>query len=224
MKVGWKILGGTAAALTLWLGGPALGRRLDFFQIRQVELVGVEHLAPRTLLAALALKPGASVFDDLSPLAGRLLKVPGVLEASVGRRLPGRLQVRIREAVPVALTPRAEGLSMVDTRGRVLPYDPARAAPDLPVAMTPDRAVAELLARMRELDPELYAEVSAAWRVQEDVIVEIDGRKIWFRPDASAEEMHAVRVVAQDLARRKRAFEELDARFAGQIIVRGARA
>jgi hypothetical protein len=33
-----------------------------------------------------------------------------------------------------------------------------------------------------------------------------------------------VRVVAQDLARRKRAFEELDARFAGQIIVRGARA
>jgi hypothetical protein len=84
--------------------------------------------------------------------------------------------------------------------------------------------VAELLARMRELDPELYAEVSAAWRVQEDVIVEIDGRKIWFRPDASAEEMHAVRVVAQDLARRKRAFEELDARFAGQIIVRGARA
>ncbi len=46
----WKrprwIAGAGALAATLWVGTPTVLRRLAFFRVRQVELVGVQHLAP----------------------------------------------------------------------------------------------------------------------------------------------------------------------------------
>jgi hypothetical protein len=55
------------------------------------------------------------------------------------------------------------------------------------------------------------------------VVLEAGGRRLWFRPDATSEEMHAVMAVAQDLARKGRSYAELDGRFAGQVVVRWGR-
>jgi hypothetical protein len=114
-------------------------------------------------------------------------------------------------------------MALVDARGRVLPFDPSRAAPDLPILAAPDSLVATLLARMREGNPVLFAQVAAAWRAGDDVTLEANGRRLLFRPDATSEEMHAVMAVAQDLARKGRSYAELDGRFAGQVVVRWGR-
>jgi hypothetical protein len=58
--------------------------------------------------------------------------------------------------------------------------------------------------------------------VQEDVVLDLDGRRLWLGPAVTAEDIRAVTAVAQDLARQRRHYQELDGRFAGQVIVRGA--
>jgi hypothetical protein len=199
-------------------------RRLDFFQVRRVEIAGLQYLDPAKVIAALQLAPGASVFDDAAPLARRLLAMPGVTAAQIGRRLPGTLEVELVEVTPVALATRGDGLALLDARGRVLPFDPLRSAPDLPLAVGGDPAVAGVLARVRDSDPDLFARIGAAWRVGPDVVLEVGGRRLWFGAQVTAEDIRAVMAVEQALARTGRSYQELDGRFAGQVIVRRTRA
>jgi hypothetical protein len=223
-KPGWRILGLLIAALLVWFGAPRLGKRLEFFRIRRIEFAGLRHLEPSRAVAALALGPQTSIFDDLRPLERRLFAVRGVKSVSIGRRLPGTLVVELEEWVPVALAPQGGQLALVDETGRMLPFDPALAAPDLPVVPGADPVVARVLASVQAQDPSLFADVGTAWRVGGDVVLEVRGRWLWFRPDVSAEDIRAVMAVAHDLARRGRNYQGLDGRFAGQVIVRWARA
>lgn len=208
--------------MALWLAGPALGRHTDFFAIRRVEFVGLEHLSPRALATALGLPRVGSTFDELAPIQARAAKVPGVAHVEVRRRLPGTLVVRVREIRPIALAVRGPRLVLMDSAGQVLPYDPARSAPDLPVAARPDPRIGALLRRVQQADPVLFGRIETADRAGDDVVLVIDGRRALFRPDASAEEMRAVTAVAQDLVRLGQDYTELDGRYAGYVIVRGA--
>lgn len=220
-KPGWKVLGIGVLALALWFGAPAAARRLEFFRVRRIEFVGMRHLERSRAVAALGLGPAASVFDDPAPLERRLVTIPGVRSATVGRRLPGTLVVELDEWPPVALVPVRGRLALVDETGRVLPFDPVESAPDLPVVPAPDRAVARVLASVQIQEPALFADVVTAWRAGGDVILVVRDRRILFGPEVSAEEIRAVMAVAQDLTRRGQAYFELDGRFAGQVIVRG---
>jgi cell division septal protein FtsQ len=224
LKPGWKVLGGLGLGLALWFGLPGLLRGLDFFRVRQVEIAGLQYLDPAKVIAALKLSPKASVFDDPAPLRRRVYAMPGVNAVEVGRRLPGTLEVELVEAPPVALASRGDGLALLDARGRVLPFDPLRSAPDLPVAANGDALVTAVLARVRDSDPDLFARIGAAWRAGPDVVLEVGGRRLWFGAQVSAEDIRAVMAVEQALARSGRAYQELDGRFAGQVIVRRTRA
>ena len=221
MKRGWLLVAAATAMLGLTLAGPLLARRAEFFAVRRVEFVGLEFLSPRALAAELAIPRRASTFDDLKPIERRAARIQGVAHAEVGRRLPGTLVVRIREYRPVALAVRGPRLVLMDSAGRVLPYDPARSAPDLPVASRPDPRIGALLHRARIVDPALFARIETADRVGDDVVLVIDGRRALFRPDASAQEMRAVTAVAQDLVRLGQRYTELDGRYAGYVVVRG---
>lgn len=203
-----------------WLTVPKVLHRLDFFRIRRVEIAGLQYLPPAKVVAALGLDSDASVFDDLDAAARRLRGLPGVATAAVRRRFPGTLEIVLSEAVPVALAPRQGGLALLDSSGKVLPFDPAASAPDLPVAASADKIVARVLASVQEHDPVLFARVRTAWRVRDDVLLDVDGRRFWFGPAVTAEDIRAVMAVAQDLARRGRKYQELDGRYAGQVIVR----
>ena len=212
-----------AGALTIGLAAnttPGFLRRLDYFRVRRVEIAGLQYLPPGKVTAALGLESNATVFDDLAAAGRRLAALPGVISAEVERRLPGTLEIQVVEAAPVALAPRSGGLALLDSSGNVLPFDPAVFAPDLPVAATVDRRIARVLARVQEHDPQMFARVRTAWRVRDDVLLDVDGRRFWFGPAVTAEDIRAVTAVAQDLARQGRNYQELDGRYAGQVIVR----
>ncbi len=221
MKPGWAVLGGVVLLGSLWVGLPRVLRQVGFFAVRRVEFAGLRYGDPRELTRALALGPRASVFDDLAPVAARLRAVPGLAEVDVGRRLPGTIRVTLRELEPVALAPARGRLALMDSLGRALPFDPARAAPDLPVAARADSVVGLGLARLRELDPELFAQISTATRSGDHLVVEVAGRRWRLPADVTAEVLRSVTAVAEELARQGRSYGELDGRFARQVVVRG---
>ena len=218
------IFGGGAGALALWLGLPQVLRHLEFFRVRRVEIVGLQYLDAAKVMGAAQIAPHASVFDDHEPVAGRLRALAGITGAEVDVRAPGTLRIVLDEAEPVALTPRGNRLAMVNERAEVLPFDPLRSAPDLPVLVGGGRLVAGALARAKEFDPGLFARIDAAWRVGPDVVFEVGGRWYWFVPRLTQEDIRAVTAVEQALARQGRVYRELDGRFAGQVVVRKERA
>ncbi len=220
LRVGLQVVAVLLTVSLVLVGAPKVLRRLEFFRIRRVEIAGLQYLAPAKVIAALELDSEASVFDDLHAAGSRLRTLPGVASAVVGRRLPGTLEIVVSEAVPVALAPRNGGMALLDSSGKVLPFDPAASAPDLPVAASADKIVARVLASVQEHDPVLFARVRTAWRVRDDVLLDVDGRRIWFGPAVTAEDIRAVMAVAQDLARQGRKYQELDGRYAGQVVVR----
>jgi cell division septal protein FtsQ len=207
----------------LWFGVPAVGRRLSFFQVRQVELVGVHNLAPEGVLQALDLSRGASVFDPTAPLEARVRALPGVAEVRVKRHLPGALAVIVREVEPAAFVPGPRGLVVVDAAGHPLPFDPARTVLDLPVAASADSGLASVLGLVRAVDPALFQSITSARRMAHGAYALDEGiahRRLLLGSDPQPEVIQAVVLVQKDLAFKGRSFAELDARFAGQIVVR----
>lgn len=214
-----------ALALGLLVTGVAVTRvllkKLSFFSVRRVELVGARYLKADEVTRALRLRPRASIFDDTEPLARRAALLPGVLEARVTRRLPGVLRVAVREAEPVALAERAGRLVLLDSAGRSLPFDPTSPPADLPLA-EPDSAVAGLLGRLRQGDPELFARVQRGTRFHQDIALDLGFGRILFRAGASDAAIRDLSLVAEVLSRQRRAWRELDARFLPRVIVRGS--
>ena len=209
------------AGIVLMVAVPRVLRRLAFFRVRQLELVGIRHLAPDAVITALALRPGASVFDDLDGLTARVQALRGVADARVVRRLPAALKVIVREVDPVALVPGARGLTALDSDGHELPFEPERSGLDLPVVTEADSQVMGLLARIRAVDPALFQDITTARPVaRRDAVLELGPRRVIMARDAGPDVIESVALVAQDLKARGRSYGELDARFAGQVVVR----
>jgi cell division septal protein FtsQ len=222
----WVWGGGVLGALVLWLAAPSVLKRLAFFRVRQIEVVGVKNLDPDAVLGALRLAPRASVFDDTHLLSDRVRGLAGVADARVTRRLPAALKVIVREVEPVALVPGAGGLVAVDAGGRPLPFDPSRAVGggslDLPIAQVADSGIAQVLARIQAFDPVLFQDIDAAKRfgARGDVLLELGSHRVLLARDAGPEVVQAVVLVTRDLAAKARRYSELDARYAGQVVVR----
>ncbi len=220
-----RVVAAAAVILLVWVGTPLVLRRLAFFHVRQLELVGVRNLDPDAVIAALRLAPTASVFDGTRAFTERVKGLAGVADARVERRLPGALRVIVREVEPTAFAPGPEGggLVAVDAEAHVLPFDPARSAGalDLPIAAAADREVVGLLALIQSVDPALFHEITAArGAARGEVVLELGSRRVRLRRDAGPEVIRAVVLVAQDLAAKARPYVELDARYAGQVVVR----
>ena len=224
--------GAVIAVMLVWMMAPLALRHVAFFRVRQVELVGIRYLDADQVLAALQLSPRASVFDDTEVLIDRLRALDGIADVAVTRRPPASLKVVVRETEPVALVADTRGaLTVVDAGARPLPFE--LVSLDLPVVQTgmkSDSAVIAVLARIQAVDPALFQTIDAA-RLTEaqnsDVVLELGaGRhRVLLASDASPEVIQSVMLVARDLTTKARPYAELDARYAGQIVVRrrGAR-
>ena len=220
LRRGWWLLGGALGVLGVWLLVPWTLRQMDFFRLRRIEVVGVRFLPADTILQAFAAPDSANLFDDWDDNGDQIKGVAGVRDARVSRRLPGTLQLFITETTPVALSQASDRMALIDADGLVLPFDPSRSAPDLPVMLLPDSATAGLLARIRIVAPGLYHRISTARRIEGDVLLTFDRKRLWLRPGASSATIRAVVAVEYDLVQRSKPFKELDGRFADQVVVR----
>ncbi len=213
--------GGLLLGVASWWIVPRLLRELEVFRVRRIEIEGVRYLSPETVTLALGLRPDASIFDPLGPASARVRLVPGVERAVVRRRVPGTLTVTIEEREPVALAAVKDRLVPVDRSGTPLPFDPARAAPDLPIAVG-DTTVLGVIRRLAESAPGLVGQVVTARRERQAVLLETGEHRLWLRPGASPRDLQNLVTVMHEVERRGMNVTDFDARFDGRIIVRRA--
>lgn len=77
---------------------------LPYFRIAEIQVEGNLQVAKEEIIAALQLAPGTSILEvDLPALAGRVLENPWIKEASIRRRLPLSITVRVIERMPEAI-------------------------------------------------------------------------------------------------------------------------
>ena len=81
-------------------------RRMAFFRVRRVEILGAHYIAPGDILARLHVDTMASVWDPTNPLVARVATPSRDPECRRSRKLPGTLVVEVTERVPVALVRR----------------------------------------------------------------------------------------------------------------------
>ncbi len=217
----WWVLGATLLAVLTWFVFPMVFRQVGFFTVRRIELVGARHLSSAMILDVLALRHDANVFDDYGQAEQRIRDIPGITSARIARRLPGTLRVQVNESRPVALVPKGDKLELLDAAARVLPFDPATSAPDLPVVLKADSVVTGVLALVHEVDRDLFGRISHAARERGDVVFDLGTWRLRLSQGATPEVVDAVLAVERELERRRWSFRELDARFAGQVVVRG---
>jgi cell division protein FtsQ len=211
-----------AAAMLVIAGAimlPRGARRLAFFRLRQVEVVGSRYLDATEVVRQLGLRPDASTLDPVGPIRKAAFAIRGVMGVTVERRLPGTLRVTLREAVPVALAPGADRLVLIDSRGQTLPYDPARAPASLPIA-TRDSVTAGLLQRLMQTDPVWYDSIESARSDRGDVVLDAGMHHIRLRPDADDEVLRAVAAVREYLRQTGIGWREIDGRFRERVFVR----
>jgi cell division protein FtsQ len=208
-------------ASPLW--GPSLLRRLDFFRVRRVEILGARYTAPGELLERLKVDTTRSVWDPLGPLEARVRTHAQIESVEVSRRLPGTLVVRVTERHPVALVDGPGGLRAMDERGRRLPLDPSRTPVDAPVvtAAPRDTLVYHLLGAMQREAPALYAKLSSIRATGADeIVLQIADLQVRALTSVTLARLGDIDPVERDLMRRQLRAAELDLRYRDQVIAR----
>ncbi len=201
---------------------PLLLRRMEFFRVRRVEIVGARYVAPADIVERLHVDTTASVWDPTGPLSRRVAALTEVRTVDIRRKLPGTLIVEITERSPIALVPSPAGLRPYDERGVALPIDPSRQPVDAPIVDAPDTRVLRFLSELRKENLTLYQRVSEVRRVGPDELLFQLSPAVPVRAmkDVTVQRLADVGPVESDLARRQLQPTELDLRYRDQVIAR----
>lgn len=159
---GWLGAVGDSLSATLASGSSAAG-----FGIVEVLVEGRRQTDQGAILAALDFHHGDPILSyDLERARTVLERLPWVVSATVERRLPDTLFVRLTERRPLALWQRSGHHVLIDRDGTVLDERSATDYPGLPIlvgATAP--AHAQELMVLLDAEPALKARVDAAIRV-----------------------------------------------------------
>jgi cell division protein FtsQ len=208
-------------ALTASLWAPALLRRMAYFRVRRVEIVGAHYVAPSDILSRLHVDTVASIWDPTKPLAERIASHPDIATAVVERKLPGTLVVRVTERTPVALVPASTGFLAFDERGTALRIDPSLVGVDVPILSQRDTTVLRLLGAIRTKMPGLYAQLSEVRRVGSDeLVLQLKNWPVRVMRDVSLQRLADIDPIEEDLLRRRVRVAEIDLRYRDQVIAR----
>lgn len=224
------------------IAGSIWGRKLlasiDYFDVRQVEVVGARWVPPDSLLRLAAIARGHSVWDDYTEIERRLIRHPLIDEAHIRRSGLRRLRVVVREVEPVALVGAPE-LRVVRGDGTLLPIDPVGTSLDLPLltaqAQLADdstrlregpalRALA-IFARLQALDPGLASVISDFdLALDQGLLANLTtsqpARRLALPGTINETLVRRVRATLADLRGRGIAAVLVEARYADQIVVR----
>jgi cell division septal protein FtsQ len=212
---------GVLLLLSSPLWAPLFVRRMAYFRVRRIEILGAHYVAPSDILSRLNVDTLASIWDPTKPLATRVAGHPEIATVEMGRKLPGTLVVRVTERIPVALVPASGGFRVYDARGVALSIDPTRVTVDAPVLAQADTSLLRLLGDMRELMPALYKRLSEIKRAgRGELLLQLKSVPVRTMQDVSLERLADIDPVEQDLARRQVRVAEIDLRFRDQVIAR----
>ncbi|MDB4875915.1 MAG: ftsQ [Gemmatimonadetes bacterium] len=206
-------------ASPLW--APLFLRRIAFFHVRRIEILGTRYLAPSDILARLHVDTTASVWDPMAPLELRVAGHPEIERAVVRRKMPGTLVIEVTERIPVALVQANGGFRVYDARGIPLPLDPARVPIDAPVLMQRDTALLRLLGSMRDRMPAMYARVIAVSRVANgELMFQFPLQPVRALQDVTLDRLAEIEPVEADLLHKQLRVAEIDLRYRDQVIAR----
>lgn len=210
-----------AVASIPWTG-PRMLAHLDYFRLRQVEFEGVQYVRPSELRATITVDSTWSVWNNLDTIARAVTSHPLIAGATVERRFPGGLLVRIVEHTPVAQVQSRNGaLTPMSADARALPIEASRVPLDLPIAMSADTVLLRALDELRRYAPAIYARVVLARREGPDHLVfDVQSFLVRTRDDVTVARFRDILPVEADLARNQLRVVELDLRFQNQVIVR----
>jgi cell division protein FtsQ len=91
------------------------------FGISEIHLSGNSRVPPETILAALGMQPGGSIFAaDLPAARARILSLDWIASADVVRRYPDAIFVNVVEKRPFALWQSPDGIAVVERSGSVI--------------------------------------------------------------------------------------------------------
>jgi cell division protein FtsQ len=207
------------ASIPLW--APLLLRRMNFFHVRRLEIVGTRYIASSEIVARASVDMTRSVWDAIAPIERRVKTHPGVQTVTISRKLPSTLVITITEYQPVALVPSPQGFRVFDERGVALPIDPSRVAVDAPVLARADTALLRLLSELRAQLPGVYKRVSELRRTSPgELLFQLDDAPVRTLAGVTVQDLNQLQSVEEDLQKRAVKAAELDLRFTGQIIAR----
>lgn len=158
--------------------------------ITEVEIEGQRRTRPSDVSRALQGALGTpSLLVDVDAVRAALEKIEWVAAAEVRVRLPGRLEVRMRERVPAAVWESRGGARVVDTAGKVIKGAPAAGFADLlRVDGTAVRGAVPgltlMLARVPDLAPRIR---SASWVSERRWTLHTDNGIAIHLPEADAD-------------------------------------
>ena len=208
-------------ALLVPIWAPVVLRRMDFFHVRHVEVVGARYLEPDEIISRMRVDTMASVWDRTGGMRDRIAQHPLVRDVRIDRKLPGTLVVRIVEHVPVALVPTDNGFKAYDERGIALPIDPTSAEVDVPIVSSPEGGTLRLLGAVRTQAPGLYRRLSEVRRNGPgELLFVLDSIPVRALADVTLQRLTDLELVERDLARRRLRATELDLRYRDQVIAR----
>lgn len=226
------LLGAAALIVAGWLRGPDLLRRLEWFEVRRIEVSGARLLTPHAVVAASGIVRGQSIWEDRALWEQALRGHPAIEDVRITRRLPGTLRVRIDEKRPVAFV-EAGALRPATARGELLPIDPSRRPLDLPIVRAAwgdtagSRTARWLLAeagRLEQLDPGLMGQVSelrAGGSGGNVLVLSHRLADVVLPAGVDAARLDQLRAVLADLEGRiGTGTAEIDLRFDDQVVVR----
>jgi len=243
MRRDLRILLGTLAcggAMFVWDAWGDAFADLSTFEIRHVEVFGTHFVEHDEVIGLLALEPNTSIWSDREVWRERLERHPMIRTVEVSRRFPGGLRVSVVERRPVALAP-TPTLEPIDVEGVRLPLDPSRYRLDLPILATTRapadgsrlvprevRALAGEVGRMMSADTAFLQRVSElGWRPDGSLRVSWTEPSVDFLLPAGAPAVRlreGLAALADAVGRRPTdPPEEIDLRFADQVVVRRTR-
>ena len=139
------------------------------FAVADVLVEGRQRTAGDALLDALGVERGTAIFTvDPDAARQRIEALAWVREASVARRLPDTVYVRIEEHEPLALWQREGAVAVIDKNGAIIPAGQVTQFTDLPLVVGSGAAqrAADFLALLATY-PAVAAQTEAAVLVSE---------------------------------------------------------
>jgi cell division protein FtsQ len=226
MKLGAALVVVCAVIAGSWFLG-----RSSFFSLREVEVYGNKYLSEKEMAKMMGIQPGENLIELPSKeVAGMLLDSKWVKSVSLRKEYPGKLLVRIEEAVPQALLQVRDNVYFVDGEGNVLEKLKSAPVQFLPVivsdsARNPNtfKEAVNLAGVIKErgLAAEKdRIEITGVEKGPENLTMNIDGLTAKVGQGDYDEKLRRLFELSDEIRKRHISVKYIDLRFANSVIVK----